>query len=508
MTLVEFSHSAGRVFASTLERAELKLLGQFMTPPAIARFMAQRLTATLNQTQVRILEPAAGAGILAAAVVDELLLRPDLPERIDLVLYELDSRLIPTLESLSERINTACQNFGIEFHCQIQNCDFLLSSVALSAEPIDGLVVIANPPYFKLSKDDSRAVAHSYAVYGQPNIYGLFMAACARLVASGGRWCFITPRSWMNGAYFALVRRTIFQNLQPDSLHAFESRKDHFEEDAVLQEAVITWATGKVQVDHGKRVMVTRSQGISDLHQGAVQSLEIERFIGDDEHRMLALPTNAADPFEAWTDTLESLGLKVSTGPVVAFRAADYIRENSDVGTVPLLWMQHVTHNKISWPIRKKREHIEACNGSAWMLVPNSPMVVLRRFSPKEDQRRVTAAPYLGHLLGAAIGLENHLNYIYRPGGEMSVNEAKGISSFLNSGLVDVHFRARAGSTQVNAFELRKLPFPTRVQLELIGNAVRSSSSLAEIDNVVEQILDVKKSAAEKYINCTTGGKK
>jgi adenine-specific DNA-methyltransferase len=492
MTFVDFSHSAGRAFASSLERSELKLLGQFMTPPAIARFMAQRLTATLNQSQVRILEPAAGAGILAAAVLDELLLKSEPPERIDLVLCELDSRLIPTLEALSERVREACQRLNIEFHCQIQNCDFLLSPVALSADPIDGLVVIANPPYFKLSKDDPRTIAHSYAVHGQPNIYGLFMAACARLVASGGRWCFITPRSWMNGAYFASVRRTVFQNLRPDSLHAFESRKDHFEEDAVLQEAVITWATGKAEIDPGQRVIVTRSQGISDLHEGGVQALEIERFIGDDEHRMLALPTSVVDPFEAWTDTLSSLGLKVSTGPVVAFRAVEHIRETSGVGTVPLLWMQHVTHNRISWPIHKKREHINACSGSAWMLVPNSPMVVLRRFSPKEDQRRVTAAAYLAQLPGDAIGLENHLNYIYRPGGEMSTSEVKGIASFLNSRLVDIHFRARAGSTQVNAFELRNLTFPTRIQLEMIGDRIGPDFSLADIDNVVEQVLDIK----------------
>jgi adenine-specific DNA-methyltransferase len=492
MTLVDFSHKAGRAFASTLDRVEQKKLGQFMTPPAIARFMAQRLLAEFNQTQVRILEPAAGAGILAAAVVDELLAKVDRPERIDLVLCELDPRLTSVLETLSEHMHAACRLVNVEFRCQIQIGDFLLSTVALSAKVIDGLIVISNPPYFKLPKDDPRSVAHAYAVHGQPNIYGLFMAACARLVAAGGKWCFITPRSWMNGAYFASVRRTIFQNLRPDSLHAFESRKEHFEADAVLQEAVITWATGKVEIDPAQQVMVTRSQGISDLHDGDVQALEIGRFIGDDEHRTMALPTNAIDPFNTWRNTLVSMGLKVSTGPVVAFRAKEYISESPNEGMVPLLWMQHVTHGKISWPISKKREHIHALGGSAWMLVPNSPMVILRRFSPKEDERRVTAAAYLADLPGAAIGLENHLNYIYRPGGEMTLSEVKGIASFLNSRLVDVHFRARAGSTQVNAFELRQLPFPSQSQILAIGDAVNSHLSLAETDVVVERILGLE----------------
>jgi adenine-specific DNA-methyltransferase len=489
MTLVNFAHAAGRRFVATLDRGEQKLLGQFMTPPPIATFMARRLVATLDQPQVRVLEPAAGAGILAAAVIEELLAKNERPELIDLLICEFDPRLLPVLEALCNRMRVACEEADVELRFHIQSGDFLLSNIALGGQAIDGLVVISNPPYFKLTKDDPRSVAHAYAVFGQPNIYGLFMASCARLVGVGGKWCFITPRSWMNGSYFAAVRRVIFMHVRPDSIHAFESRKEHFEVDSILQEAVITWATGRVEFEPLLQVMVTRSQGISDLNDGQVQALPMGRLIGDDEQYTMALPTNAADPFEAWTDTLTSLGLKVSTGPVVAFRAAEFTRDSAERGSVPLLWMQHVTHNNICWPINKKREHIRAVGGAAWMLVPNIPMVVMRRFSPKEDQRRVTSAAYLGHLPGDALGLENHLNYIYRPGGRMTTAEAKGVAAFLNSRLVDIHFRARAGSTQVNATELRKLTFPSIAVLVEIGHAVPEGASLSQIDLIVERIL-------------------
>jgi adenine-specific DNA-methyltransferase len=491
MTLVNFAHAAGRRFVATLDRGEQKLLGQFMTPPAIATFMARRLVGTLDQPQVRVLEPAAGAGILAAAVIEELLAKDERPELIDLLICELDPRLLPMLEALGNQIRMACEAVNVELRFHIQSGDFLLSEIALSGQAIDGLIVISNPPYFKLTKDDPRATAHAYAVHGQPNIYGLFMAACARLIGVGGKWCFITPRSWMNGSYFSAVRRVIFLHVRPDSIHAFESRKEHFELDSVQQEAVITWATGLVEFETLLQVMVTRSQGIGDLNDGQVQALPIGRLIGDDEHRTMALPTNAADPFEDWTDTLSSLGLKVSTGPVVAFRAADFTRDTSERGSVPLLWMQHVTHNCIRWPINKKREHIRAVSASAWMLVPNTPMVVMRRFSPKEDERRVTSAAYLGHLPGEALGLENHLNYVYRPGGRMTPAEAKGLAAFLNSRLVDIHFRARAGSTQVNATELRKLTFPSLAVLVAIGQAVPEHAPLSQIDLIVERIVGV-----------------
>lgn len=491
MTLVNFAHAAGRRFVTTLDRDEQKSLGQFMTPPAIATFMARRLVASLDQRQIRVLEPAAGAGILAAAVIEELLAKDERPDLIDLLICELDPRLLPTLEALGNHFQEACAAANVELRLHIQSTDFLLSEIALSGQAIDGLVVISNPPYFKVNKDDSRAIAHAYAVHGQPNIYGLFMAACARLIGVGGKWCFITPRSWMNGSYFAAVRRTIFLHVRPDSIHAFESRKEHFEVDSVLQEAVITWATGRVEFEPQLQVLVTRSQGIGDLNDGQVQALPMGRLIGDDEQRTMALPTNAVDPFEFWTDTLTSLGLKVSTGPVVAFRAAEFTRDCSERGSVPLLWMQHVTHNNIRWPINKKREHIRAVSGAAWMLVPNSPMVVMRRFSPKEDQRRVTSAAYLGQLPGQALGLENHLNYVYRPGGRMTAHEAQGLAAFLNSRLVDIHFRARAGSTQVNATELRRLTFPPLAVLVAIGQAVPQGASLSQIDAIVESIVGV-----------------
>lgn len=144
----------------------------------------------------------------------------------------------------------------------------------MRGEPIDGLLTIANPPFFKLNKTtDERAHRHGYAVYGQPNVYDLFMAATARLTPTNGRWCFIVPRSWMNGQYFKAVRHTMLRHLTVDSLHAFESRRDSFEEDAVLQETVIAWATGRAIRENGFNVLFTRSQGMSDLDQALAQAV-------------------------------------------------------------------------------------------------------------------------------------------------------------------------------------------------------------------------------------------
>lgn len=488
MSLIQYSDTAGRAFVNGLTRNAQKEAGQFMTPPTIARFMAQRLVADYNQPTIRLLEPAAGAGILAAAVIEALLDKAERPESIELMLCEQDERLLPVLNELVALATAECAAAGVTLTALVQHGDFLLSPSAVLGQTVDGLVVISNPPFFKLGKMDPRAQAHAYAVHGQPNIYGLFMAACARMIGPGGRYCFITPRSWMSGAYFMAARKCVMRHIAIECLHAFDSRRDSFDEDAVLQELMITWGVGRPYADAGLNVLLTRSTGASDLATAAVHAMPMERLVSNDEHAMLSLPAAGADPFAGWNATLSTYGMQVSTGPVVAFRAAEYIRERKERGTVPLLWLQHVSQQSIKWPIDKKREHIKATAVSAWMMVRNQPMVVMRRFSPKEDQRRVTCAPYGCNndcLPGDVIGLENHLNYIHRPGGLMTPDEARGLSAFLASKVVDDHFRALAGSTQVNATELRQLPLPPLAVLVAIGQAVPPSPSIADVDKAV-----------------------
>lgn len=447
--------------------------------------MAQKCAIAVSADQVRVLDPAAGAGVLAAAVVEALLNKTERPSRITVTLFEMDGRWKQPLKNLANRMRRRAESVGVSLSVSIRCEDFLLSHEAIQQQPVAD-IIIANPPYFKLRAHDPRSLAHAYAVHGQPNIYGLFMAACSSLVESGGSWCFITPRSWTNGAYFAAMRRRILCNLSLDAIHVFESRIDHFSDDDILQEAMITWASARA-AGHGE-VLLSTSHGSQDLTEAALTSRPVRDVIGGGQEQLIAL-RNQADPLDAFTATFETYGFKVSTGPVVAFRAKSSLRTSQGKNTVPMLWMQHIERMRVQWPRNKKQEHIAATASTAWMLVQNAPLVVLRRFSPKEDQRRVTAAAYVGGLPGAVLGLENHLNYIYRPGGSMTASEALGVSAYLNSRVVDAHFRAVAGSTQVNAAELRKLPLPSHDVLLAIGAACRPGMSLAEVDSIVESVL-------------------
>ena len=123
------------------------------------------------------------------------------------------------------------------------------------------------------------------------------------------------------------------------------------------------------------------------------------------------------------------------------------------------------------------------------LILEDQNLVLLRRFSAKEQQRRLTAAPLIKGKIGSdLIGLENHVNYIYRPKGKLSKNLALGLSTFLNSSLLDRYFRISNGNTQVSATEIRAMPLPSLEVIEEVGDGVKTLNgipTLAEIDNLV-----------------------
>ena len=53
-------------------------------------------------------------------------------------------------------------------------------------------LIISNPPYFKLSKEDKRVKAAQCIIDGQPNIYSIFMGISALLLAEQGQMIYIT----------------------------------------------------------------------------------------------------------------------------------------------------------------------------------------------------------------------------------------------------------------------------------------------------------------------------
>jgi len=90
------------------------------------------------------------------------------------------------------------------------------------------------------------------------------------------------------------------------------------------------------------------------------------------------------------------------------------------------------------------------------------------------------------------VGIENHVNYIHKPKGSLSIGEVIGIAALLNTGLIDNYFRSLNGHTQVNATEIRNLPLPDLSVIKKIGEVVSKTKDLpANLDEIIGSQLGI-----------------
>jgi adenine-specific DNA-methyltransferase len=116
------------------------------------------------------------------------------------------------------------------------------------------------------------------------------------------------------------------------------------------------------------------------------------------------------------------------------------MHEGSDETAARVVWVQHVGRMAVNWPLRRfaKPQWICIRSDTQNLLLPNTNFVLIRRFSPKEENSRITAAPYLeGELPSEFLGVENHVHYLHKPGEGLSHAETLGLAAFLNSRWVE-----------------------------------------------------------------------
>jgi len=397
------------------------------------------------------------------------------------------------MEQCQRTLRHAGHEFGFRIHAE----DFVLSrargSLFDSEQPDVFDAVVMNPPYCKIAKDSPHARKLEDIVHGQPNIYAMFMAVAADLLRPGGWFVAITPRSYCNGLYFREFRHWFFQRMALRQLHLFESRKAAFQESEVLQESLITIAMRR-QPDEANlsNVIVTTSIG-RDLANVSERrhptGTILDNAAGDRVVRIPVAPFDRAiiRAVESWSSNFVDRGLRISTGPVVTFRAREYLLVDAECDeAVPLLSVHNVRPFKTVWPVAKGNKPVafRACPASKSLVLPSRNYVLLRRFSAKEEARRLTASCFIPSLRDRkrAVALENHINYIYLDNRELTEAETVGLASLFNSALLDRYFRVISGNTQVNATEIRTMPFPNLTIISCIGDRVRKIDSFARSD--------------------------
>lgn len=474
--------------------------GQFFTPAPVARLMTAMIEP--GRERIRLLDAGAGTGILIAAFVAAVLDWKTKPREISVTAFEIDRHLIPYLEKTSALCQNECRKAGIEFSIQIKNEDFVAAGVEMiSARLFDFEkkkfdLAILNPPYGKIKSDSNLNRLLRARRIEVPNLYAAFLALTAELLIPDGELIAITPRSFCNGTYFKRFRKTFLEKMNFKQFHVFNSRSEAFGDDDVLQENIIFRAVkNKTQ---GEKIIISTGDNPQD-DSVVFREIESSKLVDPQDENFFihlvgdGMSEQVAECMKRFQTTLAELEINVSTGRVVDFRVKDYLKRGTSENVAPLIFPYHLQNGRVSYPTvhAKKPDAIAVVAATENLLVETGVYVLVKRFSAKEERRRVVAAFFDTRSVSEKkIGFENHLNYFHSAGKGIESDLAKGLALYLNSGVVDAYFRQFNGHTQVNAGDLRYLKYPTREQLEDLGRCGGNGTPTQdEIDSLIDEKL-------------------
>jgi hypothetical protein len=291
---IEAARPMVAVASTASRRSEL---GQFMTPAAVARFMASLFVIPPN-ARLRLLDPGAGQGALSAAFIQRWRHDAIADSALDVTAYEIDdtlrSHLTEHLEACQTNANSPDRQLGI----MVQPYDFIQAAVHRLefCTRANFTHAILNPPYKKINPLSPHRHWLRQAGIETVNLYSAFMALALDLLVDGGELVAIVPRSFCNGPYYRPFREFMLRRAAIEHIHLFASRTQAFKDDGVLQENIIIKLTrgkpqGSVTISH------SCDSGFDDYREAVCDFRAIVK--SDDAEKFIHIPaTDASVPSE------------------------------------------------------------------------------------------------------------------------------------------------------------------------------------------------------------------
>lgn len=492
--ILDYVIKATAQYVEHMPKEQRKAYGQFFTSRQTAQFMAGLFHVPTARTEIALLDPGAGSGILAAALIERLQTVQGL-QKIHLTCYENDENIMQLLKS---NLAWICQQSVIDIAYKIISENYILSQVleynhmmGASAAQDKFDMVIGNPPYMKVSKDAPEAKAMSDICYGAPNLYFLFAGMSLFDTKEQGELVYIIPRSWTSGAYFTKFRQKFLRLGALEHIHLFASRDKVFAQESVLQETMIIKV--KKTGEKPQKVHITTTQSSDDFCDKTELDVPYETVVsGKDCYVYLVTSEQEIEALQQvnqWRDILPSIGLKMKTGLTVDFRNREALRNTAENGAVPLFFAHHIQDGKVMFPVGKEHEYL--LTKQLGLLQRNTNYLFVKRFTAKEEHRRLQCGIYLAKKNPAytQISTQNKINFIcgLQEFSELSECVVYGLYVLFNSTLYDRYYRILNGSTQVNATEINSMPVPPLSIIESMGKELVKVKDMSEeaCDNIL-----------------------
>ncbi len=244
----------GEVFEELIPESERKKLGQYYTPPSIAKAVSKwTLDAQTDAELPRVLDPASGSGTFPVEVYS--VLKYDYPDAthqnildsisvVDINKFPLHlTALNLASQNIEEQIDTLHAYHSSFFDIGPEST--MLSSARLDERSTGEMgyfdAVVGNPPYIRNrnipnkdafrshlsvfgSADSSPYLSGSKKIGKKSDAYVYFITHATQFLRDGGRLGFVIPPKWMSAKYGLDLQQFLFDHYRIHAVVGFTER--------------------------------------------------------------------------------------------------------------------------------------------------------------------------------------------------------------------------------------------------------------------------------------------
>lgn len=486
-----------------------KKLGQFYTPIGIAKKMIFEIRNELKllSKQDLVVDPACGTGVFIVETLKYMSTFLSFDEIIkfvennmfayDVNPFSIIATKISILNTLLELAPDNTHRNNLLLHIPILN-NIKWKNTIIDKERKKFSIVIGNPPYFKL---DSKALkdidGYNTIIYGQPNIYSLFMHWGISHLCNNGTMSFIVPQSIRSGLYFKNLREEM-KDLRINLILHIDSRQNIF--DRAEQAVLIIFLQNKPV-----RNTKTRIQFINS-NQDVLSEFSISRsklMMNKENNYMFIINKNYEmyDILEKVYNNGTTLSVndslvKFSNGLFVWNQHKESLTDSS-AEAIPIVYggdVQPVKFQFITSWANNERKAFARITDKTRRYVLSGKRLLVQRTTNFEKSVRLKACLISDDFLENynSYFLENHVNFLRCNLGKEEILTDKIMYYYLgllNSKLINYVFISKSGNTQVSANELNLLPFANKNVKDISGFVSKYLSDLRKHQEELDRLV-------------------
>lgn len=503
-----------------------KLFGQYYTPTYMVDYILSLLDMHKDVIlNYKIVDPACGNGIFLIKIVDLLI---KWGYSIEIICNYVNSHIFgfdinPSAVFLCKisilfKLLDYCRDdseyqFIIENIC-LNNIKNINTITAHTCEKFN--IILGNPPYFKIKNNSlSNRTEYDDILYGQGNIYVLFVQWSLLHIETNGDICLILPQSFRSGKYFKKIREKLCAyHLKNILCIDLKNRNQIFSE---AEQAILIMHL-KNQILKAKKTVINFSLNgkevneIGKFNQSDILSPEalILPFNNCSNEILLKIKSN----FLKFKDLEEELVF--GNGLFVWNQNKKYLT-SSPQNNYPIIYANYIVDNNFVFKSMKNTLNTEkfrlpfcAQNDKCQRFLCKGKKLIVKRTSSMECFLRIKSCIISDDFLAKYpfYFLENHINLLYNKkdkNAEIPFNKLIYISAFLNSDVTNFIFKLTNGNTQVSATELNELPYAYEREEEIVSLMKSSKIDYDKINTIFFEIFGLTETEIQTIKNYKAG---